>query len=84
MDADGSIIASQTCISNMDIVAAAGQLPASENPLKQHNWSRCGSVTERILTDGRVVGAVGIIKEHTPPTDALFEKVGARLRGLMS
>ena len=84
MDADGSIVGSQTCISNMDIVAAAGQLPASENALKQHNWSRCGSVTERILTDGRVVGAVGIIKEHTPPTAALSEKVGARLRGLMS
>ena len=41
-------------------------------------------VTERILTDGRLVRAVGIIKEHTPSTGALFEKVGARLRGLMS
>ncbi len=39
-------------------------------------------VTERILTDGRVVRAVGIIKEHTPPTGALFEKVGARTNEL--
>ncbi len=34
-------------------------------------------VTKRILTGGRVVGAVAVIKEHAPPTAALFEEVGA-------
>ena len=33
-------------------------------------------VTERILTDGRVVRAVGIIKEHTPADGRVIRKSG--------